>query len=214
MSEETNPEAGIVRVGLTGGIGSGKSTVSQMLQDAGAAIIDADAISRSMTAPNGAAIPVIADEFGAQFITPDGQLNRAMMRDLVFSDPQAKSRLEAIIHPLIARTTVQQYADAVELGKRCVVFDVPLLVESMAMSDRWKDQLDTVLVIDCEPETQIQRVMSRNGLTRADVEKIIAAQASRQQRLAAANIVIYNGESMSIDGLRTQVMQAAHSFGL
>lgn len=155
------------RLGLTGGIGSGKSTVAQILASAGAAIMDADAIARSITAPHGAAIAPIAEAFGPQAIGADGALDRAYMRQLVFQDATARQRLEAITHPLIAQLTEQQALQAQQLGARLLVFDVPLLVES----GRWRQQLDAVLVVDCEPETQIQRVMARNGLERTAVEK-------------------------------------------
>lgn len=189
------------RLGLTGGIGSGKSTVAQILASAGAAIMDADAIARSITAPHGAAIAPIAEAFGPQAIGADGALDRAYMRQLVFQDATARQRLEAITHPLIAQLTEQQALQALQRGARLLVFDVPLLVES----GRWRQQLDAVLVVDCEPETQIQRVMARNGLERTVVEKILAAQASRQQRMAAADYVIYN-DGIDLAALRTEVL--------
>ena len=189
------------RLGLTGGIGSGKSTVAQILASAGAAVMDADAIARSITAPHGAAISPIAEVFGPQAITADGALDRAYMRQLVFQDATARQRLEAITHPLIAQLTEQQALQAQHRGARLLVFDVPLLVES----GRWRQQLDAVLVVDCEPETQIQRVMARNGLERTAVEKILAAQASRQQRMAAADYVIYN-DGIDLAALRTEVL--------
>jgi dephospho-CoA kinase len=183
---------------LTGGIGSGKSTVSQMLQARGAAVMDADAIARSLTAPQGAAMAAIAHTFGAAFITPDGSLNREHMRAHVFSQPQAKHTLEAIIHPLVAQETQRQAQVAIDNGHHTLVFDVPLLVESGA---RWRAQVDRILVIDCLEETQIQRVMARNGLSREAVEAFIAAQASRTQKLAAADWVIYN------DGITLQALR-------
>ena len=189
------------RLGLTGGIGSGKSTVAQILASAGAAIMDAEAIARSITAPHGAAIAPIAEAFGPQAIGADGALDRAYMRQLVFQDATARQRLEAITHPLIAQLTEQQALQAQQLGARLLVFDVPLLVES----GRWRQQLDAVLVVDCEPETQIQRVMARNGLERTAVEKILAAQARRQQRMAAADYVIYN-DGIDLAALRTEVL--------
>lgn len=189
------------RLGLTGGIGSGKSTVAQILASAGAAIMDADAIARSITAPHGAAIAPIAEAFGPQAIGADGALDRAYMRQLVFQDATARQRLEAITHPLIAQLTEQQALQAQQRGTRLLVFDVPLLVES----GRWRQQLDAVLVVDCEPETQIQRVMARNGLERTAVEKILAAQARRQQRMAAADYVIYN-DGIDLAALRTEVL--------
>ena len=189
------------RLGLTGGIGSGKSTVAQILASAGAAIMDADAIARSITAPHGAAIAPIAEAFGPQAIGADGALDRAYMRQLVFQDATARQRLEAITHPLIAQLTEQQALQAQQLGERLIFFDVHCLVESC----RWRQQLDAVLVVDCEPETQIQRVMARNGLERTAVEKILAAQARRQQRMAAADYVIYN-DGIDLAALRTEVL--------
>jgi dephospho-CoA kinase len=190
-----------LRIGLTGGIGSGKSTVSQMLHARGAAVIDADAIARSLTTPHGLAIPAIAHTFGADFITAEGSLDRERMRAHVFSQPEAKQVLESIIHPLVALETQRQAQLATEAGHLTLVFDVPLLVEAGA---RWRPLVDRVLVVDCLPETQIQRVMSRNGLSREAVESIIAAQATRQQKLAAADWVIDN-DRISLDELQTQV---------
>ncbi len=178
-----------LRIGLTGGIGSGKSTVSQMLQAQGAAVIDADAIARRVTAPQGAAMAAIAHTFGAKFVTADGALNREHMRAHVFSQPQAKQALEAIIHPLVAQETQREAQAAIANGHHTLVFDVPLLVEAGA---RWRAQMDRILLVDCLEETQIQRVMARNGLSREAVLAIIAAQASRAQKLAAADWVIYN----------------------
>ena len=190
-----------LRIGLTGGIGSGKSTVSQMLQTRGAAVIDADAIARSLTAPQGAAMPAIAYTFGAAFVTAEGALNREHMRAHIFSKPQAKQALEAIIHPLVAQETQREAQVAIANGHHTLVFDVPLLVEAGA---RWRAQVDRILVIDCLEETQIQRVMARNGLSREDIQSIIVAQASRPQRLAAADWVICN-DAITLEALREYV---------
>ena len=199
-----------LRVGLTGGIGSGKSTVAGMLAECGAAIIDADAISRQTTAPGGAAIPLIAHAFGASLVTADGALDRIRMRELVFTDPDAKRQLEAIIHPLVGAETARQAAQAQQSGQACIVFDVPLLVES----GRWRQQLDRVLVVDCSEETQISRVMARSGWTRQMVEQVMAGQASRMQRLAAADVCIDNDGTVSLGALALRVQQAAQRFGL
>lgn len=174
-----------MRLGLTGGIGSGKSTVAALLQALGATVVDTDAISRALTAPGGAAIPAVGAEFGARFIDPDGALDRAQMRALVFSDPSARRRLEAILHPLI-RTETERQAEA--SAGPMVVFDVPLLVESA----RWRDQVDRVCVVDCSEATQVRRVMARSGWTEASVRSVIQGQASRAARRAAADAVIYN----------------------
>ena len=190
-----------LRIGLTGGIGSGKSTVSQMLQERGAAVIDADAIARSVTAAQGSAMAAIAKTFGPDFITADGALDRERMRHHIFSQPQAKQALEAIIHPLVAQETQRQAQDAVSKGHHTLVFDVPLLVEA---GERWRTQVDRILVVDCSEETQIQRVMARSGLSRAAVQSIIAAQASRLQKLAAADWVIEN-DGISLEALYTCV---------
>ena len=197
------------RIGLTGGIGSGKSTVARVLVECGAALIDADAISRQLTAPGGAAISALASQFGPQIITAEGAMDRDRMRQLAFNDPALKKQLEAIIHPLISQESLRQSSAAVDAGCACIVFDIPLLVES----GRWRQQLDRVLVVDCAEDTQIARVMARNGLKREDVEKIIAAQASRAQRLAAADICICN-EGLSLQALARLVRQLAPRFGL
>jgi dephospho-CoA kinase len=191
-----------LRIGLTGGIGSGKSTVGQMLQERGAAVIDADSIARCVTAAHGTAMPAIAQAFGPDFITPDGALDRERMRAHVFSHPEAKQALEAIIHPLVAQETQRQAQDAIANGHHTLVFDVPLLVES---GTRWRAQVDRVLVVDCSEETQIQRVMTRNGWSRETIQAIISAQASRAQKLAAADWVIDN-EGISLEALRTRVL--------
>jgi dephospho-CoA kinase len=198
-----------LRVGLTGGIGSGKSTVLQMLAQLGAAVIDADAISRATTAAGGAAIPAIAERFGGNFITPEGALDRDRMREHAYADPLARKRLEEIIHPLVGSESARQVKAALEAGVRCIVFDIPLLVES----GRWQSQLDRVLVVDCSPQTQVDRVVARSGLKVDEVRAIIAVQASRAQRLAAADLVICN-EGLSLDQLRDKVVQAARRFGL
>ena len=186
-----------MRIGLTGGIGSGKSTVGQMLADCGAVWVDTDAISRALSAPGGAAMPRLQAEFGVQVVRPDGGLDRDQMRQLAFSDPTAKSRLESILHPMIQQITRDQAAAA---GQRPVVFDVPLLTES----GHWRGQVDRILVVDCTEETQCRRVMLRNGWTEAQVRQVMAKQASREQRRAIADAVIYN-EDLSLDELRAQV---------
>jgi dephospho-CoA kinase len=198
-----------LRVGLTGGIGSGKSTVLAMLAQLGAATIDADAISRGTTATGGEAIAAIAQTFGPQFITPEGALDRERMRAHAYANPQARKQLEDIIHPLVGAQSARQVQAALAAGARCIVFDIPLLVES----GRWRQQLDRVLVVDCSVQTQIARTMQRSGLAEEAVRAIIAAQATREQRLAAADLVICN-EGLSLEQLEAEVREAALSFGL
>jgi dephospho-CoA kinase len=189
----------IQTIGLTGGIGSGKTTVGGMLVALGAHLVDTDAISRSLTAPGGAAIEAIRHEFGPDSIDPDGAMDRDRMRALAFSDPQALARLENILHPLIGR---QADFHAAQAGpQQRVVYDVPLLVES---GRRWRDKVDRILVIDCLPETQIDRVMARAGWTRPAVLAVLAKQAKRAERLAVADDVIVN-EGVTLDDLHRQV---------
>lgn len=186
-------------IGLTGGIGSGKSTVSQMLTELGAHLVDTDAISRSLTAPGGAAIPLIAAQFGDHLIDAQGAMDRGRMREMAFADPSVLARLEGILHPLIG-----QHADAhagLALPDQHIVYDVPLLAES---SQRWRDKVDRILVVDAEPDTQIARVMVRSGWPREAVEAVLAKQATREVRRALADHVILN-EGLSLEELRTEV---------
>jgi dephospho-CoA kinase len=198
------------RIGLTGGIGSGKSTVAGFLARRGAAIIDADAISRSLTAPGGRAMADIAHTFGAAMLSPDGAMDRQAMRERIFRDPQAKRQLERIIHPLVSQITAEQTQAAVQSGHRVLVFDVPLLVES---GERWRKQVDRVIVVDCDTETQTQRVMARSGLGAEEIKRIVAQQAPRAQRLACADLVVVN-QGLSFDNLDSLIGQVAADFGL
>ncbi|MCW2311965.1 dephospho-CoA kinase [Rhodoferax antarcticus] len=201
--------AGVLRLGLTGGIGSGKSTVAALLAHLGAAVMDADAIARSVTAPGGPAIPLIRHTFGDEMITVEGALNRDRMRSLAFADASARKRLEAIIHPLVEQETWHQADAGAAAGHRCLVFDVPLLVESA----HWRAKVDAVLVVDCTVPTQIQRVMARSQLDASAVQTIIAAQSPRLRRLQAADAVVFN-DSMSLQVLRAEVDKLAARFGL
>lgn len=178
-------------VGLTGGIGCGKTTVADQFAALGASVIDTDQIAHALTGPHGAAMPALLAEFGDDYATPDGALDRAKMRSLVFTDPLARARLEAILHPKIRDATAA--AAAIATGPYAI-FVVPLLVES----GNWAERVDRVLVIDCPEALQIQRVMARNGLPEAQVRAIMAAQASREQRLAAADDVIVNDDGIEI----------------
>jgi dephospho-CoA kinase len=175
-----------LRIGLTGGIGSGKSSVARRLAARGALVVDTDALAHALTAPGGAAIPAIAAAFGADMIAADGAMDRARMRTLVFADPAQRQRLEAILHPMIGEATRAQ-ASRAGAGQP-VVFDVPLLAES----GTWRARVDRVLVVDCPVATQVARVVARSGWTPEAVERTIAQQATRAQRRAIADAVIVN----------------------
>jgi dephospho-CoA kinase len=172
-------------VGLTGGIGSGKTTVARLFAAKGAALVDADEISHRLTAPAQPAIAEIARKFGSRFVAADGSLDRKRMRNLVFADPSARKDLEAILHPLIRHESTRQIQASTA---PYVVVVVPLLVETGAL----RGMISRILVVDCEPETQIRRVMERSGLSRNEVLSIIASQATRQQRLREADDIIQN----------------------
>lgn len=172
-------------VGLTGGIGSGKSTVANLFVERGAALVDTDAIAHALTGPGGAAIDALRAAFGDDCLTADGALDRARMRARVFADPAVRGHLEAVLHPLIRAESRRQVEAA---HAPYVVLAVPLLVES----GDWASRCHRVLVVDCPPAQQRARVMARNGLSAEDVDRIMAAQASRAQRLAAADDVIAN----------------------
>ena len=181
-----------MRIGLTGGIGSGKSLVAQCWVRLGAALIDTDAIARALTAPGGAALPAIRAEFGASLIGADGALDRAAMRALVFHEPAARHRLEAILHPMIRAACDRE--EVAHAAAPFIVFDVPLLVES---TGGWRERVHHILVVDCEEETQVERVMHRSGWPRETVLAVIAQQATRAQRRAVADAVIYNDGGMT-----------------
>lgn len=182
------------KIGLTGGIGSGKSRVADMLAEWGAAIIDTDVIAHELTAPDGAAIASIRQHFGPDVIAATGALDRQAMRDLVFESPEARQQLEALLHPMIGAVTKQR----VDAARGCyLVFVVPLLVES----GHWRDRVDRICVVDCDTETQFKRVQARSGLTREAIARIINAQVPRETRLAAADDVIINDGATGADEL-------------
>lgn len=186
------------RWGLTGGIGSGKSTVGAALARLGATLVDTDAIAHSLTGPGGAAMPELRKAFGDDIAGTDGALDRARMRSLVFADSTAKRRLEAVLHPMIGTAAQRQAQDA----PGTVVFDVPLLAESR----HWRMRCERILVVDCSEATQIARVVARSGWSEEQVRHVIAQQASRTARRAIADAVIHN-EALSLDALREQVAQ-------
>jgi len=184
-------------VGLTGGIGSGKSTVAAMLVACGALLVDTDAIAHALTAPGGAALPALAQTFGPDIIAADGSMNRDRMRTLAFSDASARKRLEAILHPMIGDEAQRQAGLA---DGRPVIFDVPLL----AASSVWRQRVERVLVVDCDAGTQVQRVMQRSGWSAEQVQRVIAQQTPRNVRRAIADAVIFN-DGLSLVALQAQV---------
>ena len=191
-------------IGLTGGIGCGKTTVANMFAALGASVVDTDLIAHSMTVPGGPAMAAIRAEFGEPYLAPDGALDRAAMRALVFSDRGAKLRLEAILHPLIRAAAD---AEAAAATGAYLIYVVPLLIESGS----WRGRVARVLAIDCAESVQIARVMARNGLQEAQVRAIMATQVSRQERLAAADDIITNDDGIA--ALTPQV-QALHGIYL
>jgi dephospho-CoA kinase len=196
--------ASLFGVGLTGGFGCGKTSGAYVLAARGAAVIDTDQIAHSLTAPHGAAMPALIAEFGPDYATPDGALDRAKMRALVFSDPSARARLEGILHPRIREATA---AAALLADGPYTIFVVPLLIES----GTWRERVGRVLAIDCSEATQVARVMARNGLTEDQVRAIMAAQVTRARRLEEADDVILN--DTGIDALLPQV-ERLHRFYL
>jgi len=184
-------------IGLTGGIGSGKSTVAAMLVAEGAHLVDTDAIARSLTAPGGAAMRAVAQAFGNEYVAVNGALDRERMRALAFADAGAKARLEAILHPMIGAEAQRQAARA---DGRPVVFDVPLLTPGSA----WRVRVARVLVVDCSEATQANRVAARPGWDMAMAQKVIAQQIPRTQRRALADAVIHN-DGLTLEALRAEV---------
>ena len=190
-------------IGLTGGIGSGKSTVADLFAARGATLVDTDLIAHALTGPDGAAMAAIRAAFGDRVIAADGRLERATMRELAFSDPSARKRLEAILHPMIR----EQSARAVGTAAGCyVVLVVPLLVES----GTWRERTHRVLVVDCPVQTQIDRVMRRSALPREQVLAILAAQATREARLAIADDRVDNGGDPSALAPQVEALHALY----
>jgi len=180
-------------VGLTGGIGSGKSTAADLFVAAGAVLVDTDAIAHQLTAAGGQAMPPLLAAFGPGVADAAGALDRAAMRRLAFADPQARARLEGILHPMIRRLADERCQQAVA---PYVILAVPLLVEA----GHYRQRCDRILVIDCPEQQQIERVMARSGLSAAEAGAILAAQATRAQRLAVADDVLDNvGDRESLD---------------
>lgn len=180
-----------------------------MLFNLGAAIIDADAISRATTAANGAAIDALEETFGPQIITAERSLNRDVMRQMAFGDHGVKKRLEDIIHPLVGQEIARLASNAEHVGAACIVFDIPLLVESA----HWRRSLHRVVVVDCSEQTQIRRVTARNGLDESTIRQIIATQASRSMRLKAADFVVFN-DAISLERLASDIEVIGRRFGL
>ena len=198
-----------LRVGLTGGIGSGKSALASMLAERGAAVLDADALAHELTAPGGAEIEAIRAAFGPAVIDARGALDRAAMRALVFAQPAQRARLEAILHPRIGQALRER---APSTPGAYLVLVVPLLVESLA---RWRAEVDRIVVVDCPEALQVQRVVARSALPEAQVRAIIAAQATRAARLAAADDVVDNQGDLTAlqrqaDALHQRYLERVH----
>ncbi len=187
-------------VGLTGGIGSGKSTVADLLAERGAALVDTDFIAHQLTGPDGGAMAAIAGAFGSRVVRADGGLDRAAMRRLVFADAAARARLEGILHPLIRQRSEERCAAAATAPY--VVLVVPLLVESGI----YRQRSDRILVVDCSEEVQVARVMARSGLSAGEVRAIIMSQASRDERRAVADDVVRNDGTIELLGARVEAL--------
>jgi dephospho-CoA kinase len=198
-----------LQVGLTGGIGSGKSTVAKIFQTMGATLIDADAISRQSTSANGNAIPLIRETFGSEMIALDGALNRKAMRELVFHDPSARQKLEEIVHPLVSIDIRRKTQAANEVNVPCIVIDIPLLTESK----HWRGKLDLVVIVDCTEDTQRERVTMRDHWDSATISSVIEAQSTRLRRLHCADMVLYN-DGITPEILEDKVKKLARQFGL
>lgn len=187
----------MLKIGLTGGIGSGKSIVANWLAQWGATVVDTDVIAHQLTAANGLAIPLIKKAFGKLVLDKSGALDRAKMRAQVFANPSARKQLEAILHPMIREQTLKQ----IKAAKGCyVVAVIPLLVES----GHWVHYFDEICVVDCDEQTQIERVQKRSGLSAKKIQQIMNAQATRAQRLHYASQVLVNDGHTSIETLKEQ----------
>ncbi len=193
-------------VGLTGGIGSGKSAAADLFAALGVPVIDTDRIAHELTAAAGKALPSIVYAFGTQMIGTDGALNRAAMRQHVFANPSARKQLEAILHPLIRAESLRQINSLGDAAGYAVLV-VPLLIESGA----YHESIDRIAVVDCPEATQLSRVMARNGLQRDEVERIMAAQATRAERLAVADDVIENGGDLANLPSRIKVLHQTYT---
>jgi dephospho-CoA kinase len=198
-----------LQVGLTGGIGSGKSTIATMLKAMGASVIDADAISRQCTSADGKAIPLIREAFGTEMIALDGALNRKAMRALVFNAPAARQKLEDIVHPLVSLEIQRNVQSAERAGVSCIVIDIPLLTESQ----HWRAKLDLVVIVDCTEKTQMARVALRDQLDLATISRVMQAQSTRLHRVHCADIVLYN-DGVPLEILEGNVKKLARQFGL
>jgi dephospho-CoA kinase len=194
-------------VGLTGGICSGKSSVGALLAHMGAGWIDADKLAHAVTAAGGSAIPALVKAFGQVCLTPEGAMDRDKMRAIAFADPHARTQLQALTHPLIGQAVVDAIAVATQ---PVVLLDIPLLVES----GRWRNLCDWVVVVDCTEATQLHRIQSRNGWPEAQALAVIRAQTSRSVRLAAADVVLDNGEVRTLTDLKTSATQLGRWLGL
>jgi len=186
----------MLKVGLTGGIGSGKSTVAKALIAKGITVVDADQIAREVVEPGEVALQEIVEAFGEQILHDDGTLNRAALKQVIFSDPKAKKQLESILHPRIRQRILSRVNEATDTAY--VVADIPLLVES-----HYPDHFDRVIVVDCPVEQQLSRVLERDHLNEAQIKAIINSQASREQRLAVATDVLDN--SGTLESLKMQI---------
>jgi dephospho-CoA kinase len=184
-------------VAVTGGIGSGKTAVSDLLHQHGAAVVDTDVIARELTAPGGAAMAPLRDTFGPNVQAADGSMDRAAMRQLVFSDASARQRLEAILHPMIRAEAARQVGAA---QAPYVVLVIPLLVESKSA---YAALIDRTLVVDCPEHVQVERTMRRSGLSRTEAERIVSSQATRAERLALADDVVVNDGTL--DSLAAEI---------
>ena len=190
----------IFKVALTGGIGSGKSAAGSGFEKLGVPVIDSDAIAHEITAPNGQAIPEIVKNFGSEYLTLEGALDRAKMRSLVFDNPQALKQLEGITHPLIKLLSEEKALHSLDKNPPYIIFMIPLLFESQG----WQGRFQKIVVVDCSIDHQIQRVIARNNLQQEVIEKIIATQAPRAVRLQYADYVLNNNSSF--EQLHLQVL--------